>query len=123
MKLLWGSSIDNPVSYSGEHYRLEDANLSLLPVQKPHPPIYIGAFTSTKLFNLIGEMCQGWLPGNPNTEASFKRADYALDRGVLTGVTGEEEAIDELVLFDLVEGPGLSEEKEGSGSDLHSGIY
>ena len=73
MKLLWGSSIDNPVSYSGEHYRLEDAHLSLLPVQKPHPPIYIGAFTSTKLFNLIGEMCQGWLSGNPNTEASFKR--------------------------------------------------
>jgi alkanesulfonate monooxygenase SsuD/methylene tetrahydromethanopterin reductase-like flavin-dependent oxidoreductase (luciferase family) len=73
MKLLWGSSIDNPVSYSGEHYRLEDAHLSLLPVQKPHPPIYIGAFTSTKLFNIIGEMCQGWLPGKPNTEASFKR--------------------------------------------------
>jgi nucleoside-diphosphate-sugar epimerase len=36
-----------------------------------------------------------------------------LDRGVLTGVTGEEEAIDELVLFDSVEGPGLSEEKAG----------
>ena len=73
MKLLWGSSIDNPVSYSGEHYCLEDAHLSLLPVQKPHPPIYIGAFTSTKLFNLIGKMCQGWLSGKPNTEASFKR--------------------------------------------------
>ena len=36
-----------------------------------------------------------------------------LDRGVLSGVTGEEEAIDELVLFDSVEGPGLSEEKAG----------
>ena len=28
-------------------------------------------------------------------------------------MTGEEEAIDELVLFDSVEGPGLSEEKAG----------
>ena len=33
-----------------------------------------------------------------------------LDRGVLTGDTGEEEAIDELVLFDSVEGPGLSKD-------------
>ena len=73
MKLLWGSSIDDPVSYCGEHYRLENAHLGLLPVQKPHPPIYVGAFTSTKMFNIIGEMGHGWLPGTPNTEASFKR--------------------------------------------------
>ena len=73
MKLLWGSSIEDPVSYCGEHYRLENAHLGLLPVQKPHPPIYVGAFTATKMFHIIGEMGQGWLPGTPNTEASFKR--------------------------------------------------
>ena len=73
MKLLWGSSIDEPVSYSGEHYRLDNAHLALPPVQKPHPPIYIGAFTATKMFEIIGEMCQGWLPGTANTEASLKR--------------------------------------------------
>ena len=73
MKLLWGSSIDEPVSYSGEHYRLDDAHLALLPVQQPHPPIYIGAFTATRMFRIIGEMCDGWLPGTPNTEASLKR--------------------------------------------------
>ena len=73
MKLLWSSSIDEPVSYSGEHYRLENAHLALLPVQKPHPPIYVGAFTATKMFHIIGEMGDGWLPGTPNTEASFKR--------------------------------------------------
>ena len=73
MKLLWSSSIDDPVSYSGEHYRLEDAHLGLLPVQKPHPPIYVGAFTATKMFEIIGEMCHGWLPGTPNTEASLAR--------------------------------------------------
>lgn len=73
MKLLWGSSIDEPVSYAGTHYRLENAHLALLPVQKPHPPIYVGAFTATKMFHIIGEMCHGWLPGTPNTEASLKR--------------------------------------------------
>ena len=73
MKLLWGSSIDEPVSYSGEHYRLDNAHLALPPVRKPHPPIYVGAFTATKMFDIIGEMCHGWLPGTANTEASLKR--------------------------------------------------
>ena len=36
-----------------------------------------------------------------------------LDRGVLTGVNGEEESIDEMVLFDSADLSGLSEEKEG----------
>ena len=46
MKLLWGSSIDNPVSYSGEHYRLEDAHLTLL---KDTTPLryYQGSDSST----------------------------------------------------------------------------
>ena len=78
MKLLWGSSIDEPVSYSGEHYRLDYAHLALPPVQKPHPPIYVGAFTATKMFHLIGEMGHGWLPGTPNTEASLTRKVAAI---------------------------------------------
>ena len=36
-----------------------------------------------------------------------------LDRGALTGTTGEEEPIDELLLFDSVDVPGLVREKEG----------
>ena len=35
------------------------------------------------------------------------------ERGRLTGVSGQEEPIDELVLFDSVEIPGLFEEREG----------
>ena len=35
------------------------------------------------------------------------------ERGRLTGVSGQEEPIDELVLFDSVEVPGLFKEREG----------
>jgi nucleoside-diphosphate-sugar epimerase len=35
------------------------------------------------------------------------------ERGRLTGVSGQEEPVDELVLFDSVEVPGLFEEREG----------
>ena len=92
MKLLWGSSIDEPVSYCGEHYRLENAHLGLLPVQKPHPPIYVGAFTATRMFHLIGELGQGWLPGTPNTEASLKRKLGAIGNAA----EGSGRSIDEI---------------------------
>ena len=93
MKLLWGSSIDEPVSYAGEHYRLDNAHLALPPVQKPHPPIYVGAFTATGMFHIIGEMCHGWLPGTPNTEASLKRKLAAI-RGAAERAGRSMEEID-----------------------------
>jgi catechol 2,3-dioxygenase-like lactoylglutathione lyase family enzyme len=40
MTKLWTGE---PVTHEGEHFRLENARLSMLPVQKPHPPIWIGA--------------------------------------------------------------------------------
>ena len=40
-------------------------------------------------------------------------ARVLLDRGVLTGVTGDEESIDELLLFDSVEVSELFGKKEG----------
>ena len=42
-------------------------------------------------------------------------ARVLLDRGVLTGATGDEESIDELLLFDSVKYPGfLGRKKETS---------
>ena len=34
-------------SFEGKHYKITDANLVPLPIQKPHPPIHIAA-TRTK---------------------------------------------------------------------------
>ena len=72
MKLLWSSSYEHPVDFEGEFYSLAEASLPLPPVQKPHPPIYVGAFTSSKMLSLIGEMADGWYPSKPNTPESFK---------------------------------------------------
>lgn len=71
-KLLWSSSYEHPANFSGEFYRLDNAHLSLVPVQKPGPPIYIGAFSSKGMLRLAGEAAEGWYPGSQNTVEAFR---------------------------------------------------
>lgn len=40
MTKLWTGE---PVTHGGQHFQLEDASLSMLPAQRPHPPVWIGA--------------------------------------------------------------------------------
>jgi len=60
IKLLWGSSKKKMVSYDGKFFRLKNAWLDQHPVQKPHPPVYVGALSSARLLELTGEMGEGW---------------------------------------------------------------
>jgi len=71
IKLLWAAAYDRPASFAGEFYSLSDAHLSLSPVQKPCPPIYIGAFSSKGMLRLVGELADGWYPGSQNTPEVF----------------------------------------------------
>jgi len=60
IQLLWGSSREQPVSFEGRYFRLKDAFLSLSPKQKPHPPIFVGAFSSKKALEVVGRLGNGW---------------------------------------------------------------
>ena len=71
MKLLWSSTYKEPVSFSGEFHKLEEAYLGLRPLQKPHPPIYTGAIRN-KMLEITGEVGDGWFPGTLNTPESFR---------------------------------------------------
>ena len=61
MTKLWtGES----VTHDGAHFHLEDARLSMLPVQRPHPPIWIGA-NSPAGIERAARLGYAWLaPGN-----------------------------------------------------------
>jgi alkanesulfonate monooxygenase SsuD/methylene tetrahydromethanopterin reductase-like flavin-dependent oxidoreductase (luciferase family) len=50
------------IDHDGKYFRIRDAYLEPKPLQKPHPPIWIGG-TNKKTLKLIGEKCDGWLPG------------------------------------------------------------
>jgi len=61
---LW---IRNDADYDGEFYKLHFdpplyPNLCSLVRQKPHPPIYVGSLSGSKLRELAGEVAQGFLP-------------------------------------------------------------
>jgi probable F420-dependent oxidoreductase len=58
MKTIWGS---DEASYAGEHVRFERIWQWPKPVQKPHPPILLGAERAGALQRVV-DYCDGWMP-------------------------------------------------------------
>jgi alkanesulfonate monooxygenase SsuD/methylene tetrahydromethanopterin reductase-like flavin-dependent oxidoreductase (luciferase family) len=50
---------DKP-SYEGKYYRITEAYNNPKPVQKPHPPITIGAIAEQKMLKLVAQHADGW---------------------------------------------------------------
>ena len=71
IKLLWRSSPDDPVSFQGRIFKLDNAYLQLRCHQKPHPPIYVGAL-GPKTRELTGELAEGWIAVASETPKTFK---------------------------------------------------
>ncbi|MCD6479696.1 LLM class flavin-dependent oxidoreductase [Candidatus Bathyarchaeota archaeon] len=59
IKRLWTS--DEPVTYKGETLELRDAPPIIKPLQRPHPPIYVGGM-GRRVRRFVGEACDGWMP-------------------------------------------------------------
>ena len=64
LEKLWTT---NPVVHQGQRWSIPESWVGLKPVQRPHPPIYLAAFTPAGL-KRIGERADGWsavvqLPG------------------------------------------------------------
>ena len=64
IKKLWTEPF---ASYQGKYYRLNEAPLWPKPVQKPHPPIWFGGF-STQIMNATVKHGQGWVPYCPRAD-------------------------------------------------------
>ena len=73
MKELW--TRDEP-SFTSQHYQLSDVTLFPKPVQRPHPPIWIGGHTPPAL-KRAGELGDGWHPIGLRAPASLTPAEYA----------------------------------------------
>ena len=67
MKLLWASSPRRRADFRGVHYALDEAYLQVRHVQRPHPPIYIGAF-GKRMLELTGRLADGWVPTQHSPE-------------------------------------------------------
>jgi alkanesulfonate monooxygenase SsuD/methylene tetrahydromethanopterin reductase-like flavin-dependent oxidoreductase (luciferase family) len=58
LKAIW---TENPVEFHGKFFNVPKSYIDLKPVQKPHPPIYLGAFVPAALRRLA-KLADGWNP-------------------------------------------------------------
>jgi probable F420-dependent oxidoreductase len=58
LKAIW---TEDPVTFDGEFYQLPLSRFHLKPVQKPHPPIYLGTFSKRGL-KRAATLADGWNP-------------------------------------------------------------
>jgi len=59
MKAVWTQPI---ASYQGEFIRFKDAEIYPKPVQKPHPPVWVGGWMKLAA-KRAGKYGEGWIPG------------------------------------------------------------
>jgi F420-dependent oxidoreductase-like protein len=63
IKLLWTQESAN---FDGKHFKLENASFNPKPIQKPHPPILIGASGEKVALGIVARHAQMWnWPGTP----------------------------------------------------------
>ena len=58
LKAIWTT---NPVEFHGKFFNVPKSYIDLKPIQKPHPPIYMGAFVPAAL-NRVARLADGWNP-------------------------------------------------------------
>ena len=58
LKKIWTT---DPVEFQGKYYRIPKSVIGPKPIQKPHPPIYMAAFSPAAL-KRVGTEANGWFP-------------------------------------------------------------
>lgn len=82
-KTLWTTS---PASFAGEFYRFEDLRCEPLPVQKPHPPIWVGGHSRAAL-RRTATYGDGWHPVGANPAVPLRPAELQALRDDLWRLT------------------------------------
>jgi alkanesulfonate monooxygenase SsuD/methylene tetrahydromethanopterin reductase-like flavin-dependent oxidoreductase (luciferase family) len=94
------SSSSRPFNYSGQYYILKDILLMPKPVQKPHPPIYVGSWGSDIGLKRLAKYSNGWMASAYNiTPARFKEKwNFLLAYRKSLGMEAKEEPFDNSVM-------------------------
>lgn len=94
------SSNSRPFDYKGKYYTLKKMLLTPKPVQKPHPPIYVGSWGSDVGLKRVAKYSNGWMASAYNiTPAKFKEKwNFLLAYRKSLGKKEEEEPFDNSVM-------------------------
>ena len=85
-KALW---TENPASFAGEFYRFTALRCLPQPVQKPHPPIWIGGH-STPALRRVARHGDGWHPVGANPAVPLRPAELRASLDQLFRMTEAE---------------------------------
>jgi alkanesulfonate monooxygenase SsuD/methylene tetrahydromethanopterin reductase-like flavin-dependent oxidoreductase (luciferase family) len=94
------SGNSRPFDYKGKYYTLKDVLLTPKPVQKPHPPIYVGSWGSDIGLKRVAKYSNGWMASAYNiTPAKFKEKwNFLLAYRKSLGKKEEEEPFDNSIM-------------------------
>ncbi|MDN3351612.1 LLM class F420-dependent oxidoreductase [Actinomadura sp. DC4] len=82
LEQIWG---EDPVTYEGPLFAVPESRIQPKPVQRPHPPVYLGGYSPAAI-DRIGRRADGWMaPGAPAgfltaTWEKIRRAAEKADR-------------------------------------------
>jgi probable F420-dependent oxidoreductase len=85
-KLLWTQS---PASFSGKFYRFDALRCLPQPVQKPHPPIWIGGHSRAAL-RRVARLGDGWHPVGANPAVPLRAEELSASLDELRRLTEAE---------------------------------
>jgi probable F420-dependent oxidoreductase len=86
MKTLW---TECPASFAGEFYRFEAVRCLPAPVQKPHPPIWVGGHSKAAL-RRVARLGDGWHPVGANPAVPLRPPELAASLDELRRLTEAE---------------------------------
>ena len=118
MKALWehGSA-----SFEGKRVRFPEVRCDPLPVQRPHPPVLIGAPASERTFRRIARVGDGWLPVMATPE-EVEQGRREIER--CCGELGRDASAMEITVFAMDATPETQQRYESAGADrLVVGVY
>ncbi|MDQ3975551.1 MAG: TIGR03619 family F420-dependent LLM class oxidoreductase [Thermoproteota archaeon] len=58
LKRIW---TDNVVEFKGKYYNIPASKIGPKPIQKPHPPVYLGGFSPNTFSRIVNYDTNGWL--------------------------------------------------------------
>lgn len=98
--LLSSNNTSKSIDYKGKYYALRDIILLPKPVQKPHPPIYVGSWGSEVGLKRLAKYSNGWMASAYNiTPTKFKEKwNFLLAYRKSLGKDEEEELFDNSVM-------------------------
>ena len=98
--LLSSNNTSKSIDYKGKYYTLRDIILLPKPVQKPHPPIYVGSWGSEVGLKRLAKYSNGWMASAYNiTPTKFKEKwNFLLAYRKSLGKDEEDELFDNSVM-------------------------